>query len=69
MVRLHTKRRQPSLSFAARFVSQPIKKEDIAQDIRDYYAANPQGYPVDENGDYHPHWIFMGEIIATDGKL
>lgn len=61
---------EATFTFVCRKICQlPIKKEDIAQDIRDYYAANPQGYPVDENGDYHPHWIFMGEIIATDGKL
>jgi hypothetical protein len=43
---------EATFTFVCRKICQlPIKKEDIAQDIRDYYAANPQGYPVDENGD------------------
>ena len=40
-----------------------MSKEDIAQDVQEYYASNPKVYPVDENGDWNPHWIFIGEII------
>lgn len=40
-----------------------LTKEDLAEDIQAYYADNPQAYPVDEQGDWHPHWMFIGEIM------
>lgn len=46
-----------------------LTKEDIAEDVREYYAANPQAYIVDESGDWHPHWLFMGEIIDVKDNL
>ena len=29
------------------------------------YASNPKVYPVDENGQWQPHWVFIGEILET----
>ena len=45
-----------------------LAKEDIAQDVQEYYAANEKVYPVDENGEWQTHYIFIGEIIDTKEK-
>ena len=45
-----------------------LAKEDIAQDVQEYYAANEKVYPVDKNGEWQPHYIFIGEIIDTKEK-
>ena len=42
-----------------------LAKEDIAPDVQEYYAANAKVYPVDENGEWQPHWVFVGEIIEV----
>lgn len=43
--------------------SQQLIKENIAQEIQEYYQSNPVVYPVDENGEWQPHYMFIGEII------
>ncbi len=45
-----------------------LAREDIAPDVQEYYRANPKVYPVDENGEWQPHYIFIGEIIEVDEK-
>lgn len=42
-----------------------FSKDDIAEDVQAYYQANPKAYPVDENGEWQPHWMFVGEIIEV----
>lgn len=42
-----------------------MQKEDMTQDIRDYYAENPRAYPVCESGTWEPHWQFIGEILSV----
>jgi len=45
-----------------------FKKENIAQEIQDYYISKPQSYPLDENGNWHPHCVYVGEIIDVIEK-
>ena len=60
---------EADLTFLCRKLYQhQMTKEDIAPDIQEQYANTPEGYPVDENGDWHPHWIFIGEIIDVIDK-
>lgn len=41
---------------------QQFGKENLAPEIRDYYASKPQIYP-DFEGGWQPHLMFIGEII------
>ncbi len=61
---------EATFTFVCRkILQQPIDKENLSEDIREYYAANPNAYPAVEDGEYQPHWIFMGEILGTEGEL
>ena len=40
-----------------------FEKENLADDIQHIYADNPKLFPPDENGEWEPHWVFVGEII------
>lgn len=56
--------REANLTFICRKIYQhQLEKEDIAQDVQDYYIADPKAYPLNENGEWEPHWVFVGEII------
>lgn len=56
--------KEANLTFVCRKIYQhKLSKEDIAQDVKDYYIANPKAYPVNENGEWEPHVVFVGEII------
>lgn len=60
---------EASLTFVCRKIYQHgMSKENVAEDVQEYYASHPGAYPVDENGEWHPHWIFMGEILETIEK-
>ena len=55
---------EANLVFLCRKVYQhPFSREDIAPDIQEYYRDNPKVYPVDGQGDWQPHWVYVGEII------
>ena len=43
-------------------------KEDLAEEIHDYYRASPAVYPPDKNGDWQTHWMFIGEIVAVEDR-
>lgn len=43
-------------------------KEGIAQEVVDYYKSRPSVYPVDENGEWQPHWVFIGDIVKVISK-
>ena len=45
--------------------SHQLSKEDISEDVQKYYKDNPKAYPVDENGEWQPHYVFVGEILET----
>ncbi len=60
---------EATLAFLCKKVYQhPFSKEGIAQDVQEYYKANPRPYPVDEKGDWHPHWVFVGDILDVVDK-
>ena len=60
---------EAEMTFLCRKIYQhQLAKEDIAQDVREYYAANSKVYPVDENGEWHPHYLFIGEILEVSDK-
>ena len=55
---------EATTSFLCRKIYQhQFSRNDIAPDIQEYYKRNPKSFPVDENGEWQPHWIFIGEII------
>ena len=45
-----------------------LTKEDIVPEIAEYYKTNPKVYPPDEDGEWQPHWLFIGEIIEVIDK-
>ena len=60
---------EAEMTFLCRKVYQhQLTKEDIAPDVQEYYAANEKVYPVDENGEWQPHYIFIGEVIDVKEK-
>ena len=60
---------EANLTFLCRKIYQhQLSKEDIALDVQEYYAANPKVYPVDDNGEWQPHYLFIGEIIECEDK-
>lgn len=42
-----------------------FEKEGLASDIRDLYISQPRAFPPDADGDWQPHWIFVGEVIEV----
>ena len=46
----------------------PFDKAGLNEEIARYYKANPKAYPVDENGDWQPHLMFVGEVVAVEEK-
>ena len=60
---------EADLTFLCRKLYQhQLAREDLAADIQDYYRVNPKAYPVDENGDWQPHWLFIGDILDVREK-
>ncbi len=56
--------REASLTLLCRKLSQqPFAKEGLAPEIREYYRSHPEVYPPDENGEWQPHWVFVGEVL------
>ena len=56
--------REASRTFLCRKLYQHrFSKEELAPEIRDYYRAHPGVYPPDENGEWQPHWVFVGEVV------
>ena len=43
----------------------PFAKEDMAEDVREHYRTHPGSFPPDENGDWLPHMMFIGEVLET----
>lgn len=60
---------EAGMTFVCRKVYQhQFAKEGIAEDVQEYYKAKPQTYPVNENGEWEPHWVFIGDIIKVEEK-
>ena len=55
--------KEANLTFLCKKLYQhQIAKEDLAPEIRDYYASAPKIFP-DFNGGWQAHLVFVGEII------
>lgn len=58
--------KEAKITFLCRKMYQgQFEKEGLAQDIQDYYKNNPGTYPVDEDKNWQPHWMFVGEILEV----
>ena len=59
--------KEADLTFLCRKLYQhPFSKEDLAPDIQAYYKDHPKAYPPDENGEWQPHWVFIGELLDVN---
>ena len=57
---------EASLTFYCRKIYQNrMAKEGIVKEYQEMYEANPKLYPPDENGEWQPHWVFIGEILEV----
>ena len=57
------------LTFLCRKLYQhPFSRDGLAPEIAAYYRANPKTYPPDENGEWQPHWMIVGEILNVWDK-
>ncbi len=57
---------EAKMTFLCRKMYQGMfEKEGLSEDIQEYYKNNPKAYPVDENDDWNPHWMFVGEILEV----
>jgi flavin reductase (DIM6/NTAB) family NADH-FMN oxidoreductase RutF len=60
---------EAELTFVCRKLCQlELPEESLDPQIREYYKNSPKSFPVDENGDWHAHWMFAGEIIGVLDK-
>ena len=58
--------KEAELCFLCRKLYQhPFSRDDLDKDIQEYYQAHPSVYPPDGNGDWQPHWVFVGEIVDS----
>lgn len=56
--------REARVSFLCRKLYQhPFDKDALAPEIQSYYKDHPRVFPPDEEGQWQPHWVFVGEII------
>ncbi len=37
-------------------------KDGIHPHVQEYYKSKPEVYPLNEAGEWEPHWMFVGEI-------
>lgn len=55
---------ESQLTFLCRKVYQhQFEQEALPPDVQEYYRSKPQAFPVDENGDWQAHWMFVGEVL------
>lgn len=60
---------EAELTFLCRKIyGHQFEKDSIAENVQEYYRTNPLSYPPDENGEWQPHWMFIGEIIDAVDK-
>lgn len=56
--------REAELTFLLRKIyAHAFSKEDIAEDVREHYLSHPASFPPDENGNWMPHRMFIGEVL------
>lgn len=55
---------QANLTFLCRKLYQhQFEKEELAEEIRQYYQSNPRVYPPDGEGNWQTHYMFVGEVL------
>ncbi len=60
--------REASLTFLCKKLYQhQFSTDDLAPDIRAYYAAMPEVFP-DFKGGWQPHIVFVGEVIGVHNE-
>ena len=60
--------KEANLSFLCKKLYQhQFSKDDLSDDIKEYYASMPNVYP-DFNGGWQPHIVFVGEIVDVIDK-
>lgn len=42
-----------------------FSKDDLNKEIEDYYISKPKSFPLDENNNYNPHIVFVGEVVEV----
>lgn len=61
--------KEANLTFLCRKLYQhQMAKEDLAPEIQNYYKSYPNAFPTGENGEWEPHWVFVGEVISVNDK-
>ncbi len=45
-----------------------MTREDLAQEIQDYYIADPKAYPLNSEGEWEAHWVFIGDVLDVEDK-
>ena len=55
---------EASLTFLCRTLYRGLLERDgLAPELQEKYRDYPAVYPVDEHGDWQPHWMYVGEIV------
>lgn len=61
--------REANLVFLCRKLYQhEFEQEGLYPEICEYYKSNPQSFPRDASGDWHAHYMFVGEILQQIDK-
>lgn len=56
---------EATLTFVCKKLYQhQFSKEDLSQEIQDFYAKSPKVYP-DYAGGWQPHYVFVGEVLEV----
>lgn len=57
--------KEATLTFVCKKLYQhQFSKEDLSQEIQDFYAKSPKVYP-DYAGGWQPHYVFVGEVLEV----
>lgn len=57
--------KEATLTFVCKKLYQhQFSREDLSQEIQDFYAKSPKVYP-DYAGGWQPHYVFVGEVLEV----
>lgn len=60
--------KEANLTFLCKKLYQhQFAKDDLAPEIKEYYASMPAAYP-DFQGGWQPHIVFIGEVLSVEGS-
>lgn len=61
--------KEAELTFVCRKIyGSQMNKDGICNEVKEYYKSRPQSFPPDENGEWQPHYMFIGEIVEVIEK-